>query len=368
MTTSSAERIAAALEETLNLPFRSFYRPNILPSLFSGLLAHHDLRAYADSAVLPKMELSASLPPLPPPGHRSHANRLAIESELYRHLESMYNVGGFSETAVEFCMTNLPMDRCGDSDYDSDNGGGITVSARGFQMKEFAPIGKPADVDRVLKWVMEYPLSTVNHMLHLVYPGTNDWTIQEGKDEDHDKQLFRWARWGRDETTITEAQDTWAESVMVFVQPPWILTQADLEAFVNCPTFPPANTPRKLKSNERLWGKIWDICAQKHSHWFVLTTYWGWSSRTLGRTGAFTSGIIPFDSRKPTIVQCLFFWFASALAPQLQPVGAWTIPEVSGEVANYDTQLPCTHRSIFRLRKRLKERDALLAFVRKPSR
>ncbi|KAI0374790.1 hypothetical protein BV20DRAFT_934853 [Pilatotrama ljubarskyi] len=362
--------MAAALEQTRKLPYRSFFRPNILSGFFSGMLAHHDLRSYAKSAVLPKMDLSPSLPPLPPPGHRSHANRLAIESELYRHLESMYNIEGFAQTVVEFSMINLPMERRGDSDYDADNGGGITVAASGFQINGFAPIGKPADVDRVLRWVMEYPLSTVNHMMHLVYPVLADWTIQEGKDEDYDKQLFRWARWGRDETTITEAEDTWAESVMIFVQPPWILTEADLEAFVRCPTFPPSNTRRKLKSNERLWGKIWDMCAQKHSRWFVLTTYWGWvfGCFSSGRTCAFTSRIIPFDSTEPTIVQCLFFWFNSALRPQLQPVGAWTIPEVSGEVANYDMQLPCTYRSIFRLRKRLKERDALLAFARQPSR
>ncbi|KAI0646957.1 hypothetical protein C8Q79DRAFT_1009114 [Trametes meyenii] len=367
---SNTDWIAAALEETFNLPFRQFSaQPPTNPfSLARKKFAHQDLRRYANEAILPKMDISSSVPPLPPPGHRGHLNRLLIESEMYRELDTLYAIDDFEKTAQEFAMLNLPAIRKGDSDIDHEKGGGIVVPAPGFQISSFVPIGKSSDITRVLRWVIECPLATVSHMMHLVYPQTVDYTLQPGSDEDGDREIFRWAMWSRDESTITEAQDTWSESVLVFVQPPWILTPADFEAFVNLRTFPPFSARKPLKSTERLWGKIWDVCAQKRSHWFVLTTYWGWvfGAFSPGRSRAFTSEIIPFDLKGPTVIQCLFFWFTCAIAGLVHPHGAWAVPEVSGERQNHNVLRPCTYRSICRKRKRLKERDALLALALKP--
>ncbi|KAH9854133.1 hypothetical protein C2E23DRAFT_727038 [Lenzites betulinus] len=358
----SASWIAATLEDTFNLPFRQFHNPNVSLS-FWGTLAHHDLRLYASLAILPTMELNPSLPPLPPPGHRGHANKLCVEHEQHRRLDRMYNIMAFPEAALECTGFNLPMTRTGDADFDHENGGGISVPARGFQINQTNPIGKPADIDKVLRWVLEYPLATANHMMHLVYPDTLDYTIQGGVVDDADRTILQWAKWGRDDITITEAKDTWSESVIFIVQPPWILTEADLERFVGCPTFPRPDSDANLRSHERLWGKIWDLCAQKHSHWFVLTTYWGWvfGAFSSARTCAFTSHVIPFDSKEPTIVQYLFFWLSSAVASHVHPHGAWSIPQVSAERARRRVQYPCTYLSICRKRKRFKERDALFA-------
>lgn len=172
---------------------------------------------------------------------------------MYVHNSSLWRTSSNRRSLV--CLTKLPSTRTGDADFDSENGGGITVAARGFQINSPMPIGKPSDIDkcvvltrqlllslclyacfRVLRWVIEYPLATINHMMHLVHPETVDYILQEGRNDGHDNALIRWAYWGRDENTITEALDTWSESVMVFIQPPWILTQADMEAFVGCPT------------------------------------------------------------------------------------------------------------------------------------
>lgn len=57
------------------------------------------------------------------------------------------------------------------------------------------------------------------------------------------------------------------------------------------PTCPPfkfpdgrANAGKPLKNPYRLWAKIYDVCSHNQSHWFVLTTYWGWVF------GAFSQG------------------------------------------------------------------------------
>ncbi|KAI0781034.1 hypothetical protein BD413DRAFT_501975 [Trametes elegans] len=310
-----------------------FYDPNqpIVPYRGHYDLAHHDFQRYANAAVLPEMQLSPSLPPLPHPGHRSHMNRLAIQHEMYRRLEYMHAIEQFPQNVLEFCKNNLPVDSTGDADSDWEHGTAITVPAAGFRIVDLVPpMGKPADVDRVMKWVVGYPLATVNHIMHLVHPETADYTVQDGTDEDADKQLFLWAKWGRDENSITEARDAWYESVMVFVQPPWILTKADLEAFVKAPSFPAPNAQVPLKSHERVWAKVWDMCAQKHSRWFVLTSYYGWvfGAFSEARSVAFVSDVISWSSQSPTIVQCLYFWFSCAVGPRIRSAGPWTMPEV----------------------------------------
>ncbi|KAI9064339.1 hypothetical protein FKP32DRAFT_1591758 [Trametes sanguinea] len=353
--------------------------------------AHYDLRAYARVAKLPPMELSSAAPALPQPGHRSHANALAVEWDDYRRLELMYTLVNFQLAALRHCELNLPAKRVGTSDIDEENGGGISISANGFTAGWKIPIGKPADAARVARWVLEYPLATVSHMMHLVYPESADFKIKEGFESefDGDGKILRWATWALDSDLATEVQDTWTtESVVIVMQPPWILSAADLQAFVAIPKFSTSDPRRTLKSSERLWGKIWDLCYQKHSHWFVLTSYWGWvfgcfSPRThtfltssatdlqrhrTGRTRAFTSCIIPYDSAgpSPTVLQCLFFWFSSALIPLINPNEPWIPPEVSEDDAFDDVQWPCTYQSICRMRKRMKERDALLALALTP--
>ncbi len=102
--------IAAAFEETFNLPYRQFHKPNVPISSFWGTLAHHDLRHYAHSAVLPEMELSSAVPPPPTPPHRGHRNRLNIEHEPYRRLDFIYNMNAFADAALDCTLTTL---QCG---------------------------------------------------------------------------------------------------------------------------------------------------------------------------------------------------------------------------------------------------------------
>ncbi|OSD01609.1 hypothetical protein PYCCODRAFT_488736 [Trametes coccinea BRFM310] len=153
---------------------------NIMQLPAPRIPAHWNLRAYAQAAKLPTMELSQSAPALPPTGHRSHANALAIEWDDYRRLELMYTLDNFKYAALRCCELNLPAQRVGVSDTDDENGGGISISAKGFAIASHIPIGKPSDAARVARWVLEYPLATVSRMMHLVYPESANFKIIEG--------------------------------------------------------------------------------------------------------------------------------------------------------------------------------------------
>ncbi|CDO70801.1 hypothetical protein BN946_scf184798.g117 [Trametes cinnabarina] len=287
--------------------------------------AHWNLLAYAQAAKLPKMELSPAAPAVPPPERKSHGNRLAVEWEQYRRLERLFTISHFQDAAMEFCCHNVPAHKIGRSDNDDENGGGISIAVKPFATGRAIPIGKPSDIARVVRWVLEYPLATVSHMMHLVFPQTADFTIQEGADgnvdDNSDHEILRWATWALDVNMITEVQDTWTESVVIIIQPPWILSAADLLSFVKIPT-------------------VYDICSHKRSHWFVVTSYWGWVFGCFSqrRTRVYTSRVIPYDSAKPnaTVVECLFFWFSCAMASQIHPPHAWIPPEVPEPLEDFE--------------------------------
>jgi hypothetical protein len=53
---------------------------------------------------------------------------------------------------------------------------------------------------------------------------------------------------------------------------------------------------------------------------------------------AFVSSVYEYDSRSPTIVECLLFWLASAMGLP----GGWKIPEVGFEDEYSLQEFPCS--------------------------
>jgi hypothetical protein len=51
-----------------------------------------DLLQYITSTTLPHIPEIAGMPEIPPPGHKSHKNNLAIKSEAWRRLENIYQI------------------------------------------------------------------------------------------------------------------------------------------------------------------------------------------------------------------------------------------------------------------------------------
>ena len=66
--------------------------------------AHHNLRHYVSTAIIPDMELASTAPSVPEAGSKSHANHLKVQHEWHRVLESMERIDDF-KVLVRDCMS-----------------------------------------------------------------------------------------------------------------------------------------------------------------------------------------------------------------------------------------------------------------------
>lgn len=74
-------------------------------------------------------------------------------------------------------------------------------------------------------------------------------------------------------------------------------------------------------------------------------------------TRVWVSEVIPSRSQDPTVIQCLFYWFASALGfPR-----SWKTPKVSDEISGNISRSPSTFRSVCLRQNGLLDRQALNA-------
>lgn len=137
---------------------------------------------------------------------------------------------------------------------------------------------QPHHIGNVALWVDEGPLRTIQRICHITIPETHDfnwWNYDEIEGSDPDRNLIRTFGWARQQPveepdgrmTIEPLDPT----LLVFVQPPWILSSRDMLQFYKCREvcIPPVcpfsglltsmqlpKTERPLISKERLWGKV----------------------------------------------------------------------------------------------------------------
>ncbi|OBZ75734.1 hypothetical protein A0H81_04415 [Grifola frondosa] len=298
------------------------------PSIFSeaaAMLNRPFIKPELDSTSL---RACSHRPSMPAEGHKTHLNTLNVKPESYRTLQIMHTVKPtvFSQNAVKF-IHKFVQTSYSEGDTDRVLGESITVPVLCYSVPDKV-IPYTDDVDGICQWVLEYPLATVKRLVHLVFPETKLWNLDLHRRDDIDEDLIRHFTWCPKPSLITSVEDTWKPSMTIFVQPPWIVSPKELELFITCGTLRPPRSDHEYpyESHERLWGKIWDVCIRKQSHWFVLTTYWGWvfGAFSEGWSRAFVSEVKRCDTAKPTVLECLFYWFASASGVE----GAWTIPEV----------------------------------------
>ncbi|KAI0928796.1 hypothetical protein AcW2_004685 [Taiwanofungus camphoratus] len=293
--------------------------------------ATKNLRWYLSQATLPTMSLNVSAPPMPPLGHKSHENTLSVIPNEYRVLEVMHCIKDpfFTETVLEFLDDHVPSHPLDADNEDESTGEAISIPCYPQYNITRKSLGKPANAARVAKWVAEYPLETVQRIMHLLFPITANYSFDSENRMEVDEEIFRHITWSPT-ATVTPSVDK--QSITVVIQPPWILSPKDLELFATCRSLPreslPDGHPPALRyvSKERLWAKLWDVCFRRKSHWFVVTTYWGWvfGAFSKGWTRGFVSDVKTSDQKRPTVAECLVYWFGSAVGIP----GGWEIPEV----------------------------------------
>ncbi|KAF7793007.1 hypothetical protein EIP86_004112 [Pleurotus ostreatoroseus] len=292
---------------------------------------------YAALCALPSMKLGSDAPAMPAPGHRAHCNALSVRPEHWRKLRgiALMDKDRMDAAVVDWMTENMPIDELNVLEPNRDTGEHLTIPVPAYTF--YVPdkvIGRPSDFDRcvylecilltlaqaatsLMRWVIEYPLDTVQRIMHVAFPETEKWCFSAPL-PDVDDSLFRGLTWNLSESGISVES-----TVAVLVQPPWIASAHDLEHFVSCielPTLDPARNPNApsndfMNNSQRLWAKIWDFCARRKCLYWVLTTYWGWvfGAFSQGRAHAGVWPIRSFDAKEPTIVEHLVYWIAASM-------------------------------------------------------
>lgn len=84
---------------------------------------------------------------------------------------------------------------------------------------------------RLCRWVSQFPLDSAQAVMHNIFPQTEDWSFSPVR-SDVDEDIFESYIWSPTATTVNATGGP--GSVSVFVQPPWILSPKDLQAFARC--------------------------------------------------------------------------------------------------------------------------------------
>ncbi|OCH92750.1 hypothetical protein OBBRIDRAFT_772775 [Obba rivulosa] len=301
------------------------------------------LRTYLRKATLPPMALAATVQArVPPKGHKSHANHLQTQPDGFRKLKNMYFLYhefpsiGPSEFADRYVTSETaPEEHIDIQDFAT----GDRLSIPCGRMVSWTVMGLPADdVCRVHDYANYYPLRSLQRVMHVAFPQTAPFRFRDVQEpaESFDRDLIRYSIWTTRSRRLHKSSTTDIEGetlVTVVVQPPWILSSADLRSFAECPSLQNDDPyKRKFRSNERLWAKVWDICLTHKSRFFVVTNYTGWvfGAFSQGWTTGFVTGEQRAGQTGPTVLEALVYWLASAHGIE----GAWRIPEIP-ERADY---------------------------------
>lgn len=300
--------------------------------------ATYNLRDYIRRAGLPPMVVDPSVAKLPPPGRRSHAVHLSVGFALWRMLQYMEPLypAELSEDVSSFIETYIPTKPVTSPEPDYITGEWLTVPCRGFETGTVL-LGREVDNESMRRWVREYPLATVQRLLHIIFPETKPWAFHAESDHDPDAEVVGFYTW----EARNRQKQLMNSTLAVMVLPPWIASPADLVAMTKCRKlrrrrFPEDSDPQ-WKACERLWAKIWDTCTRRKCHWFVVTSYnsWVFGAFSPGRTRGFISEPKSFVERDPNVLETLTYWVASSMGLP----GGFTLPTVVELVSEVSKEL-----------------------------
>jgi hypothetical protein len=111
----------------------------------------------------------------------------------------------------------------------------------------------PSSVEETCVWLTERPFKTMQRAMHLAYPDTTRWWLDETEAGRHHEEVVNHAlwrtylwrfhpdehqrTWWRDVPEVengAKAEPAPQSSIAVVVQPPWILSLQDMKNFTNC--------------------------------------------------------------------------------------------------------------------------------------
>ncbi|KAI0256673.1 hypothetical protein BJV78DRAFT_298922 [Lactifluus subvellereus] len=291
-----------------------------------GIPATENLQLYLSQATLPLMPIPRAAPRLPPAGHRSHKIGLTTRPERYRRLESFQGLAIDVEIGVpKYSSEAVPDHPLTEGDSDSVTGNAILIPCNPTFDIPQPHVKPPTDLNSFAFWLAHLPLQTTERAMHLVHPESRHWSFIE-QNGDMDDLHFKYFAWElAPNIPSTGGRETTA---IVMAMPPWALTPTDLQCFAACKEFPLfSETGRtRLNDDERIWGKLYDICIARDSPYFVVTNYYGWVFGVFskGWSIAAVGNIQTFAGHAPTILEHLLYWLSSSM----NKPGTYCRPEV----------------------------------------
>ncbi|KZT44301.1 hypothetical protein SISSUDRAFT_1339 [Sistotremastrum suecicum HHB10207 ss-3] len=280
-----------------------------------------NLRDYASKAILPKIlfPTGALAPPkMPEPGHKSHRNLLHVRKEEWRKLLIALGLkpGVFREAVMKWqkFLPNRHKPAVADASY-------WNVTAPSYTTNKSMPM-KPHQVDLIaVTHVGDLAFATAQSIIHTAFPESQAYGLTPMENKSHIMDRFLWNTmfWRRGESAPTPSCRKSAVAMVIITQPPWVLSPRDMEVFTKRRRvgvkMEGLQGRYSLKSNDKVWAKLWDTCSHAECPFFVVTSYeeWVFGVFTEGWTRAVVSEPIKYDSTKPTVVQTLCYWMQSAL-------------------------------------------------------
>ncbi|KAL0948395.1 hypothetical protein HGRIS_010977 [Hohenbuehelia grisea] len=283
--------------------------------------ATHNIREYVIGASLPRLPNVLLAPEHPPDGHRSSLNSLSVLPAPWRELKVIHAFEKLhlEKTVLQWIM-RLPSSPVVNFDNDKLAGEYIAVPSPLFNVSE-PNMPPPVTLHRIMTWLDNVPLTTVQRIMHIVYPQTIGWGFYQNEAKHLDREIFDYFMWTNSLASFGDCKDFGGRSLLLAYQPPWVLSKMDMKEFASSDSIPPFSVndsgyPIPLKKRKhRIWLKIYDECVKKDCHWFILTSYsqWIFGCFLNGRETAFHSAVYECDSYRPTVLQFLIYWVACAM-------------------------------------------------------
>ncbi|KAF8798001.1 hypothetical protein BYT27DRAFT_7265133 [Phlegmacium glaucopus] len=223
-------------------------------------------------------------------------NSLQIRPESWRLLELIYSIPS-QWTSLSLAWLDSHIPRTPVNSFATHIG--HRIDARLTLRTEIPELyaDKPGKISSQIAWV-DLALVTATQVLHHSVPALREWAFVErrrGRGIDFDENIFAEFLWCRAQRDPRDNGNECKTTLIVAIQPHWVLEEPDIEQFVDC-------------------RAIWDACVQSKAHRFVLTNYkqWVFGGFSKSYKVGFVSPIYKHDSSSPTIVELLAYWIASS--------------------------------------------------------